>query len=105
MLKNRESDQLDFFYYENDELIAFLGLYAFGSTVEVCGMVKPSERRKGHFDRLFQQGMERVEQNGYKKILLNASAGSEAVHAFLSKQGAEYAFSEYQMDGVAKTAY
>jgi ribosomal protein S18 acetylase RimI-like enzyme len=98
MLRKRESDQLDFFHYENDELVAFLGLYAFGSTVEVCGMVKPSERRNGHFHRLFQQGMEKVKQNGYKKILLNAPAGSDAAKAFLSKQGAEYAFSEHQME-------
>jgi hypothetical protein len=45
MLRNRESNQLDILHYENDELVAFLGLYAFGSTVEVCGMVKPCERR------------------------------------------------------------
>jgi ribosomal protein S18 acetylase RimI-like enzyme len=98
MLRKRESDQLDFFHYENDELVAFLGFYAFGSTVEVCGMVKPSERRKGHFHRLFQQGMEKVKQNRYKKILLNAPAGSDAAKAFLSKQGADYAFSEHQME-------
>ncbi|MFX3673064.1 MAG: GNAT family N-acetyltransferase [Paenisporosarcina sp.] len=98
MLKKRESDQLDFLHYENEELIAFLGLYTFGSTVEVCGMVKPSERRKGHFQRLFDQGMERAKQNGYKKILLNAPATSDAAKAFLNKQGAEYAFSEHQME-------
>lgn len=103
MLRNRQSDQLDFFHYEKDELVAFLGLYAFGSTVEVCGMVKPSERRKGHFHRLFQQGMEKVRQNGYKKILLNAPAGSDAAKAFLSKQGAEYAFSEHQMEWQEKS--
>ncbi|QJD83000.1 GNAT family N-acetyltransferase [Cohnella herbarum] len=97
MLKKRESDQLDFFYYENDELAAFLGLYDFGSTVEVCGMVKPRERRKGHFDSLFHQGMNVAKQQGYKKILLNAPTGSEAAKAFLNKQGAEYAFSEHQM--------
>lgn len=98
MLRKRETNQLDFFHYENDELIAFLGLYAFGSTVEVCGMVKPSERRKGHFQRLFQQGMETAKQNGFKKILLNAPAGSDTAKVFLSKQGAEYAFSEHQME-------
>lgn len=97
MLRGRESDILDFFHYENDELIAFLGLYPFGATIEICGMVRPSERRKGHFQRLFQQGMEKVRQNGYKKILLNAPAGSETAKAFLSKQGAAYAFSEHQM--------
>jgi ribosomal protein S18 acetylase RimI-like enzyme len=98
MLRNRESNQLDFLHYENDELVAFLGLYAFGSTVEVCGMIKPSERRKRHFHRLFQQGMETAKENGYKKILLNAPAGSDAAKAFLNKQGADYAFSEHQME-------
>jgi ribosomal protein S18 acetylase RimI-like enzyme len=98
MLRNRESNQLDILHYENDELVAFLGLYAFGSTVEVCGMVKPCERRKGHFHRLFQQGMETAKQNGYKKILLNAPAGSNSAKAFLNKQGADYAFSEHQME-------
>ena len=38
-----------------------------------------------------------VKQHGYKKILLNAPAGSNTAKAFLSKQGAEYAFSEHQM--------
>ena len=49
MLRTRDSDHLDFQHYENDELVAFLGIYAFGSTAEICGMVKPSERRKGSF--------------------------------------------------------
>lgn len=98
MLRDRQTEPLDFFHYENGELIAFLGLYAFGSTVEVCGMVKPSERRKGHFGRLFHLAMEKVKSNGYKKILLNAPAGSDAAKFFLNTQGAEYAFSEHQME-------
>jgi ribosomal protein S18 acetylase RimI-like enzyme len=60
--------------------------------------VKPSERRKGHFHRLFQQGMVTAKQNGYKKILLNAPAGSNAAKAFLNNQGADYTFSEHQME-------
>ncbi|WP_256757957.1 GNAT family N-acetyltransferase [Cohnella sp. WQ 127256] len=98
MLKDRGSNQLDFLHYENDELVAFLGLYAFGSTVEVCGMVKPSERRNGYFQQLLQQGMERVKQNEYKKILLNSPSKSDGGKAFLLKQGAAYAFSEHQME-------
>ncbi|MBD7965856.1 GNAT family N-acetyltransferase [Fictibacillus norfolkensis] len=97
MLENRESNQLDYFHYENDELVAFLGMYPFGSTVEACGMVKPSDRRKGHFQNLFQKGMESAKQCGYQKILLNAPAGSWAAKEFLLKIGAEYAFSENQM--------
>ncbi|SDX04075.1 GNAT family N-acetyltransferase [Paenibacillus sp. CF384] len=103
MLRERESDRLDLFHYENEQLIAFVGLYAFGSTVEVCGMVKPSERRTGHFQRLFRQAMEKVHQNGFKRILLNAPAGSDAARAFLRKQGAEYAFSEHQMEWQEKS--
>lgn len=97
MLKNRESDQLDFFHYEQDELVAFLGLYPFGSTVEVCGMVKPINRRNGHFSQLFQQGMALAKEMGFKRILLNAPAGSSEAKAFLAKQGATYGFSEHQM--------
>lgn len=98
MLENRESNQLDFLHYEKGELVAFLGLYPFGSTVEVCGMVKPSERRKGQFSLLFKKGMDTAKQNGYKKILLNAPAGSHAAKAFLNKNGAVYGFSEHQME-------
>ncbi|MGE7827006.1 GNAT family N-acetyltransferase [Paenibacillus sp. NPDC093718] len=98
MLRERNTENLDFFHYEENELVAFLGLYPFGSTVEVCGMVKPNERRKGNFGQLFHLAMEQVGSNGYKKILLNAPAGSEAAAFFLNKQGAEYAFSEHQME-------
>ncbi|MFC5406044.1 GNAT family N-acetyltransferase [Cohnella soli] len=98
MLRKRESDQLDYFYYENGALIAFLALYPFGSTVEVCGMVAPLERRKGHFQRLFRDAMAYVGQGGYNKILLNTPAGSVSGKAFLLEQGAQYAFSEYQME-------
>ena len=97
MLRDRQNDQLDYFLYEQDKLIAFLGLYPFGSTVEVCGMAKPTERRNLHFTHLFHQGMNTVEENGYKKILLNAPAGSKEAKAFLAHIGATYAFSEHQM--------
>jgi len=98
MLRNRDSDQLDFFIYENDKLVAFLGVYAFGSTAEVTGMVKPSERRKGHFTKLFNESMDVARENGYKKILLNAPASSEAAKVFLTNQGARYGFTEHQME-------
>lgn len=60
-------------------------------------MVKPGERRKGHFNRLFQQGMEKAKLEKYKKILLNAPAGSQAARTFLKQHGAFIAFTEHQM--------
>lgn len=98
MLRNRQNNQLDFLTYENEELIAFLGIYAFGSTAEVCGMVKPSERRKGHFNQLFKQAMKIAKENQYKKILLNVPAESKAGKEFLMHHGAVHAFSEHQME-------
>lgn len=97
MLRARTSDQLDFLHYENNQLVAFAGLYPFGSTVEATGMVTPSERRKGHFNKLFGEAMASVNQLGYQKILLNAPASAGAAKNFLKTQGAVYAFSEHQM--------
>ncbi|MBB6633550.1 GNAT family N-acetyltransferase [Cohnella thailandensis] len=102
MLGKRTGDELDFLLYEGAELIAFLGLYPFASTVEVCGMVKPSERRKGHFGSLFKQGMARAREHGFEKILLNAPSESVAAREFLARIGAEYAFSEHQMEWEAR---
>ncbi|HSI67683.1 MAG TPA: GNAT family N-acetyltransferase [Planococcus sp. (in: firmicutes)] len=97
MLRARDCISHDFFYYENECLIAFIGLYPFASTVEVTGMVKPDERRKGHFTQLFEEAMATVNRIGFKKILLNAPAGSHSAKEFLKKQGATYSFSEHQM--------
>ena len=97
MLRKRDSAQSDFLYYQQDELIAFLAIYSFGSVAEVCGMVKPSQRRKGHFQQLFSEAMAVCKKHGYKKILLNAPASSLAAKGFLIKQGADYGFSEHQM--------
>jgi ribosomal protein S18 acetylase RimI-like enzyme len=97
MLRSRETDQFDFLKYENEELIAFLGVYAFGSTAEVCGMVKPNERRKGYFNEMFNKAKETIKDQGFKKVLLNAPASSDAAKTFLGKHGASYKFTEHQM--------
>lgn len=96
-LRTRKSNQFDFFHYENDRLLAFLGLYAFGSSVEVTGMTAPDERRKGHFTRLFEKAMTFAERVGYREILLNAPASSEAAKEFVKAHGAVYKFTEHQM--------
>ena len=97
MLREREGRQMDFFYEENGKLIAFLALYSFGSTVEVCGMVKPEERRKGHFTRLWMQALVLIEQYSFETVLLNAPSSSVAAKMWVSTQPYTYAFSEYQM--------
>ena len=97
MLREREGRQMDFFHEEDGELVAYLALFGFGSTVEVCGMVKPGERRKGHFTKLWQQASTPIEQYGFQTILLNTPSLSITAKEWLATQPYSYAFSEYQM--------
>jgi len=97
MLREREGRQMDFFLEEDGELIAYLALFGFGSTVEVCGMVKPSDRRKGYFTKLWEQTIAPIEQYGFQTILLNTPSLSITAKEWLTTQPFSYAFSEYQM--------
>lgn len=97
MLRQRNDLSMDFFYEENGQLIAYLALYGFGSTVEVCGMVKPSDRRNYHFSSLWQQALQVIDEKGFHKILLNAPASSASAKEWLATQACTYIFSEFQM--------
>jgi ribosomal protein S18 acetylase RimI-like enzyme len=98
MLQDRSGREItDFFHYENDVLVGFLGLYGFGNKVELCGMVKPNYRRKGIFTKLFSEAIHVIENRGYTEILLNAPTNSQSAKRFLQKVSCDYAFTEYQM--------
>ncbi|MCM3756209.1 GNAT family N-acetyltransferase [Sporosarcina aquimarina] len=97
MLQERKEGSLDFFIWKEDELIAYLALYGFGSTVEVCGMVKPQERRKGHFTKLWHKAQQVIEEKGFKKVLFNAPGTSESAKGWLTVQPCDYSFSEFHM--------
>ncbi|MBS4179086.1 GNAT family N-acetyltransferase [Lederbergia citrea] len=97
MLQQREDQSMDFFHMENGELVAYLALYGFGSTVEVCGMVKPSERRKRYFSTLWNEAVKTIEKKGFQKVLLNAPASLESAKGWLAEQSCTYGFSEFQM--------
>lgn len=98
MLQSREAqEQNDFFLYENKELIAFLGLYEFGSKAEICGMVKPDYRRKGIFSSLLDEALAVCKARKYREVLLNAPAASVTAKAFLKTIPCEHSSTEYQM--------
>ncbi|WJY26281.1 GNAT family N-acetyltransferase [Sporosarcina trichiuri] len=97
MLKSRKGDQEDFFIWKDGTLIAYLALYAFGSTVEVCGMVLPQERRHGHFTRLWEEAQEAIRAGGFRKVLLNAPGESRSAKGWLAGQPCSYSFSEFHM--------
>lgn len=98
MLQNREANEKnDFFYYEDEELIAFLGLYGFGNKAEICGMVKPAYRRKGIFSRLLDEALAICKKRKYREILLNAPAASATAKEFLKTIKCDRTSTEYQM--------
>lgn len=96
MLRSRdEENNADLFYYVDDQLIAFLGVYQFGNKYELCGMVHPEYRRKGIFRQLLKKALESI--HNANTILLNSPAKSESGKKFLDNQRCTYSFSEYQM--------
>jgi ribosomal protein S18 acetylase RimI-like enzyme len=96
MLENRsEEEQTDFLSYDSGQLVGFLGLYSFGSKIEVCGMVHPEYRRKGIFSRLFQSSHPAMEKARY--ILLNVPANSKLGKLWLDSITCTYEESEYMM--------
>ncbi|TQS40007.1 GNAT family N-acetyltransferase [Cryptosporangium phraense] len=47
-LRSRSGDRVeDFLWWDGDRLVGFAGLYGFGDTVEVAGMVDPAYRGRG----------------------------------------------------------
>lgn len=98
MLELRDDqEQTDFFYYENGELVGFVGLYGFGNKVEVCGMVHPHYRRRGIFTRLLEEALAEIKKQEVEVVLLNAPANSSSAQGFLPTVPCQLSFSEYQM--------
>lgn len=98
LLESRnENETNDFFHYENGELVGFLGLYGFGTKIELCGMVHPKFRRRGIFTQLLEKALEEVKARNYREVLFNAPANSDSAKAFIKNLPCEFAFREYQM--------
>lgn len=83
--------------YEDDLLVGFIGLYGFGSDMEVCGMVRPGYRRRGIFTSLWNQAQPIIERSNVSTLLLNAPAASSSGAAFLQTLPLQFNHAEYQM--------
>lgn len=98
MLENRAGQvKEDFFHYEDNKLVGFLGSYDFGNKVELCGMVHPDYRRRGIFNILLKQGIEDAQKRNIMKILLNAPSTSQSAKEFLTNIPCSFYVAEYQM--------
>lgn len=99
MLRTRSMKEInDFLYYQDDQLVGFLGLYGFGrKEIELTGMVHPDYRRKGIFKELFREAKNECSKRQVGKILIISERCSQEGLKFCRTTGACYEFSEYHM--------
>jgi len=101
---NKNSDGVlkninEFLYYEDDILVAYLGISCFGGNIaEINGMTHPSWRRKGIFKKLFELAMNECNKRSFNKILLLTDGKSDSGIKFIEAVGGKYDVSEYRME-------
>ncbi|KYC90340.1 GNAT family N-acetyltransferase [Heyndrickxia sporothermodurans] len=97
LMTRNEKEKTDFLYYEDGELIGFIGIYGFGNKIEVCGMVHPKHRRKKIFSQLFSEAMNEIKKQNVSQILLNTPTRSFSGKEWVKTLPCQFSFSEYQM--------
>ena len=99
MLRSRPRDAInDFLYYEQNVLVAFLGLYSFNPhEAEISGMVHPKYRRKGIFTPLFHAALTECQRRNIARVLLIVEHASTSGQGFVSTLDITYDHSEYKM--------
>ncbi|NGZ74331.1 GNAT family N-acetyltransferase [Saccharibacillus alkalitolerans] len=98
MLKmDSRKENMDFFRYENGQLVGFLALYGFGGQFEVCGMVHPAFRRRGIFTGLWQEALDSGQLDGADSVLLNAPHSSASAAGWLKTIPCRFGHAEHEM--------
>ena len=98
-LNNRTSLQVeDVLYWDDDRLLGFLGLYAFGPpTVEIAAMVDPATRRRGIATSLLEAALPLCSVRGYDRALLVTPRASAPGKGFAHSWGAVLEHSEHAL--------
>jgi ribosomal protein S18 acetylase RimI-like enzyme len=99
VLGDRPGDAIrDFLWLEDEGLLGFLGLYAFGSnTVEIAGMVDPDARRRGIATALLEAALPTCRAHGGSSVLLVVPRHSVGGHALALARGATLEHSEHAL--------
>ncbi len=97
-LRARSGDQVeDLLWWEDGQLLGFLGMYAFGSSLEVAGMVAPAARRRGIATTLLDAGLPLCRDRGHRQALLVVPRTSAAGKAWAVHRGAVLDHSEHAL--------
>lgn len=88
----------DLLWWDGEQLLGFLGLYAFGpSSLELAGMVAPAVRRRGLATALLDAGLPLCRDRGYQQALLVVPRSSAAGRCLALGRGAVLEHSEHAL--------
>jgi len=99
-LRSRSGDKVeDVLWWEEGQLVGFVGLYAFGApTVEATGMVHPSYRRRGIGTRLLDEVLGLCRARAHRQLLLVAPRTSVGARILAESRGGVLEHSEHALD-------
>jgi ribosomal protein S18 acetylase RimI-like enzyme len=97
-LRRRNGEQVeDLLWWEDEELLGFLGFYRFGSSLELAGMVAPNARRRGIGTALLDAAAAPCRALGYDEGLLIVPRPSEAGKRLALRRGGALDHSEHAL--------
>jgi ribosomal protein S18 acetylase RimI-like enzyme len=99
-LERRRGEEVnDLLWWQDDRLVGFCGLYAFGSpTVEATGMVHPDHRRRGIGSALLDEALERSRGRGLSRFLLVTPRASQGARHLALERGGVLEHSEHALE-------
>jgi ribosomal protein S18 acetylase RimI-like enzyme len=97
-LRRRSGERVeDLLWWDGDRLLGFLGLYGFGSAVELAGMVAPDARRQGIGTALLDAAAPLYRGLGSRKALLIVPRPSPAGRRLALRRGGVLDHSEHAL--------
>jgi ribosomal protein S18 acetylase RimI-like enzyme len=95
-LRGRSGDRVDdLLWWEGDRLAGFLGFYAYGSTLELAGMVAPDRRRRGIATALLDAAVPLHREREVRVVLLIVPRASMAGQRLALRRGGVLDHSEH----------
>jgi ribosomal protein S18 acetylase RimI-like enzyme len=96
--RSRSGDQVeDLLWWEGDRLLGFLGLYTFGTPIELSGMVAPDARRRGIASALLDAALPLCRDRGQERALLVVPRSSPGGRALAVDRGGTLDHSEHAL--------
>lgn len=97
-LASRDGKQVDdLLWWDDDQLLGFVGLYSFGPSLELAGMVLPAARLRGIATALLDAALALARERGHRGALLIVPRTAQAGRALALARGGVLEHSEHAL--------